>query len=429
MSTKATATARLTFATALFGMGVAELLLAQPGRGLGVESYIYVGTRTSGASDAKGMYLFRMRTSDDPNIPEFVTVTPLGVVAETANPTFFEIDAKRRLLFCVNELGTADGKESGSVSAFAINSANGRLTPLGTQSTGGPGPCHLALDRESRFILVANAANGSVAVLPVSDDGRLGEATDVKRHTASGNDADRSVVPRPVGVAFSPDNRFAFVCDLGLDKIMAYKFDAEAGKLTPHEPAFTAAKPGAGPRHMVFRPDGKFAYVVNERNSTVTAYAYDAQAGTLKELQSIATLPEYYDGPNLAMEIGVHPSGKNLLVSNCGHHSIVLFTIDAAKGTLTYVEDQSTYGTMPIHFGIDTDGKHVVVANQESGNILILRGTRECPRETRWQRNEDAFSDVRQISAEFKQISPEQLTGGEFRAPPITTPVAPKQSE
>jgi 6-phosphogluconolactonase len=123
----------------------------------------------------------------------------------------------------------------------------------------------------------------------------------------------------------------------------------------------------------VFRPDGKFAYCVNERSSTVTAFAYETATGALKELQTISTLPEYYDGPNTASWIGVHLNGEHLLVSNCGHHSIVLFTIDAADGTLTYVEDQSTYGKSPRHFGMDGRGKHFVVANQDASNILILR--------------------------------------------------------
>jgi 6-phosphogluconolactonase len=206
---------------------------------------------------------------------------------------------------------------------------------------------------------------GTVAVLPVAADGRLGPVSDLRAHAGKS--------PQPHGVAFSPDDQFAFVCDPGLDKVMIYRFDARAGKLAPHQPAFTASKPGAGPRHLVFGSDGRFAYVVNERDSTVTALAYDAKAGTLNPLQSLSTLPGYYDGPNRAAEIGVHPSGKHLFVSNCGHNSIVLYTIDPEKGTLTYVEDQSTYGKMPVHFGLDTPGKHLAVANRESGTILILR--------------------------------------------------------
>jgi 6-phosphogluconolactonase len=334
---------------------------------LGVEWFIYVGTQTGGASQAKGIYLFKMRTSDDPNIPEFVTMTPLGLVAETPSPSFLELDSKRRLLFCVNE------SDDGAVSSFSIDPVSGKLAPLSRRPSKGAGPCHLALDRDGKYLLVANNRSGNVAVLPVSADGKLGEATDVKQHAAKSANPGHPQAPHPHGVAFSPDNQFAFVCDVGLDQVLSYKFDAQAGKLIANDPAFVALKPGAGPRHLVFRPDGKFAYVANELASTVTAFGYDAKAGALKELQTLSTLPGYFDGTNTVSEIGLHPSGKYLLASNCGHHSVVLFSIDAAEGTLTYIEDQSTYGTMPRHFGMDTPGKHVAVANQESGSLLILR--------------------------------------------------------
>ena len=314
-----------------------------------------------------------MKTSNDPDIPEFVTMSPRGLVAETANPTFLEVDPKRRVLFSVNETDTFEGKKSGAVSAFAIDPASGKLALLNQRPSRGTRPCHLSLDREKKHLLVANCQGGNVAVFPVGADGKLGEASDVRQHTGKSVHPERQKGPAPHGVTFSPDNRFAFVCDLGLDRWWRIASTRGTGKLTPHEPAFARVKPGAGPRRLVFRPDGKFAYLVNELDSTVTAFAYDAKAGALKELQSLSTLPPYYDGPNRATEIGVHPSGKYLLASNAGHNSVVLFSIDAAAGTLTYIEDQSTYGTMPLHFSGDTPGKHFAVANRESGNILILR--------------------------------------------------------
>lgn len=330
---------------------------------LGVPWWIYVGTYTGEKS--KGIYLFRMKTSDNPDLPEYVTMAALGLVAEAPNPSFLAIDARRRLLFCVNEIDAFEGKRSGAVSAYAID-ASGKLALLDRRASQGPLPCHLALDREGKHLLVANHG-GSVAVLPVAPDGKLGEATDLRRHSGQSPRG-----PHPHGVTFSPDNRFAFACDPGLDQIFVYRFDARAGKLTPHDPAFAAAKPGAGPRHLVFGPDGKFAYAVNELNSTVTAFAYDGKAGALKSLQTLSTLPGYFDGPNRAAELAVHPNGKYLYASNCGHNSVVLFGIDE-KGTLNYVEDQSTYGTAPVHFGLDGPGKHLAVANRESGSILILR--------------------------------------------------------
>ena len=174
-------------------------------------------------------------------------------------------------------------------------------------------------------------------------------------------------------MTLDPDNRFAFVCDLGLDKILKYRFDSQQGKLAPGEPAFTAVKAGAGPRHMVFRPDGRFAYVINELSSTVAAFAYEPKAGTLKELQTISTLPGYYDGPNSAAEVDIHPTGRFLYVSNRGNNTVVLFGVDKDDGTLTYIEEQGTGGKTPRHFGIQPSAKHLVIANQESDTLLVCR--------------------------------------------------------
>jgi 6-phosphogluconolactonase len=359
--------------------------LAQRMKELGVESFIYVGTHNTSEAvpkiaehagrktTAKGLYLFKMRTSDDPNIPEFVTVTPLGLLDEVENPSYLELDAKRRLLYCTSDTIDAAGKTDGSVCSYSIDASSGKLTKLSRASSAGAGPSHLAVDASGKYLLVANSRSGNVAILPIDANGELGEATDITQHADSSADSNRRKLPRPSGVAFSPDNQFAFVCDAGLDRIFVYRFDANTGKLTPHDPAFIGTKAGAGPRRLLFHQKGKFAYVAHELDSTVSAFSYDAATGVLKELQTLSTLPGYYDGSNTVAEIGLHPSGKNLLVSNCGHNSIVLFNIDTTEGTLTYVEDQSTYGKTPRHFGIDATGKHTVVANYDSDNILILR--------------------------------------------------------
>jgi 6-phosphogluconolactonase len=154
---------------------------------------------------------------------------------------------------------------------------------------------------------------------------------------------------------------------------MIYRFDAEKGKLTPNDPPFATLKPGAGPRHMVFRQDGRFAYVVNELNSTVTAFAYDVSNGSMKELQTISTLPDRWEGANSTAEIDIHPSGKYLYASNRGHNSVALFNIDPAKGTLTWVEAQGAAVSTPRHFGIDAQGKHMAIANQGSNTVLGSR--------------------------------------------------------
>jgi 6-phosphogluconolactonase len=325
-------------------------------------TFVYVGTYTGEKS--KGIYLFRL---------ENAMLAPLGVAAETPSPSFLEIDYSRHLLFSVNEVSQFDGKPTGALTAFSIDRATGKLTQLNQQPSMGAGPCHLVLDKQRRHLLVANYSSGSVSVLPVGADGRLGAASDVVQHTGSSVNPDRQKGPHAHCVTMEPGNRFAFVCDLGLDKVMVYRFDAERGKLTPHDPPFAAIKPGSGPRHMVFRPDGRFAYVVNEMSSTVTVLAYTPGSGVLKEIQTVSTLPAYFTGDNTTAEIDVHPSGRWLYASNRGHNTIALFNIDRTKGTLTYVEEQVTRGSTPRHFGIDPSGGHFAVGNQNSDSILMAQ--------------------------------------------------------
>jgi 6-phosphogluconolactonase len=328
------------------------------------DTLVYVGTYTGPKS--KGIYVFKLQ-----DLQQNMMLVPLGLAAETPSPSYLEIDRKRRLLFAVNEVAEFEGKPTGAVSAFSIDRATGRLTLINQRPSMGKGPCHLVLDKAGRNLLVANYGSGTVAVFPVGPDGRLGEATAVVQHTGKSINPDRQKGPHAHCMALDPANRFAFACDLGLDKILTYRFDPLKGTLTPGDPAFTSVKPGAGPRHMVFRPDGRFAYVVNEMHSSVTAFAYDASAGVLRELQTLSTLPTSFEGSNSGAEIDVHPSGKYLYVSNRGRNSVALFTIDPEKGTLAYVDEQDTGGRTPRHFGIDPSGKYLAIANQASDTVLL----------------------------------------------------------
>ena len=336
------------------------------------ETLAYVGTYTRGRSPGRGIYLFRLQT-ENLEVSQNITLVPLGLAVETPNPSFIDLDVRRRLLFAVNEIDEFDGRPTGSVSAFSIDRTTGTLTLLNQRPSMGTGPCHLVLDKGNRNVLVANYGSGSVAVLPVGSDGRLGAATAAVQHSGKSIHPDRQKGPHAHCMTLDPANRFAFACDLGLDKVLSYRFDARQGKLTPNDPAFVSTRPGAGPRHMIFRPDGRFAYVVNELSSTVTAYAYDSNTGVLKDAQTVTTLPEYFDGANTGAEVGVHPSGRYLYVSNRGHNSVVLFAIDPQRGTLTYIEEQGTGGSTPRHFGIEPSAKHLAIANQDSNTVLVCR--------------------------------------------------------
>lgn len=333
---------------------------------------VYVGTFTETPANSKGIYYYWLRTEGN-EASQNSTLMPLGVAAETPSPAFLTLDLKRRLLFCVNETNAPDGKTGGAVSAFAIDPGTGKLKFINAQPSMGARPCHLVLDKTGRNIIAANYNNGSVAVFPVAEDGRLGDATSVVQDTGSSINTNRQTGPHAHCVAISPDNKFAFVCDLGIDKVMIFKFDAAHGKLTPNDPPFVSIKPGSGPRHLVFRPDGKFAYLISEMALTITAFAYDARAGTLREIQTVSSLPRDYHGANTAAEIGIAPSGHFLFASNRGNETVVVFEIDRATGKLTWVEEQSTGGKTPRHFGIEPSGKHMVICNEDSNTLLVCR--------------------------------------------------------
>lgn len=357
---------------AMLGGAEPKQKAASAGAGdLSKETLVYVGTYTNNKK-SQGIYVFRLETVN-PEVSQNILLEPLGLAAESANPSFLEVDAKRRLVFAVNEVDTFEGKPAGAVSSFAIDPQTGKLKLLSQKSALGTGPCHIVLDREGRHVLVANYGSGSVAVLRVEPDGRLGETTSFIQHTGSSVNPQRQQGPHAHCVTLDPAGKFAFVCDLGLDKVMAYRFDTKTGKLTPAAPAFATLQPGSGPRHMVFRPDGKFAYVINELTSTVTAFAYDSSSGRLTELQTTTTLPPYFEGKNSGAEIGVHPSGKWLYASNRGNESVILYTINQEKGTLTFTEEQNTGGKTPRHFGIQPNGKHLAIGNQNSDTVLVCR--------------------------------------------------------
>jgi 6-phosphogluconolactonase len=329
--------------------------------------WVYVGTYTAeGGSTSKGIYAYRFNA-------DTAGLTSIGVAAETTNPSFLAVHPNHRFLYAVNEVSNYKGEKSGAVSAFAIDRATGKLTLLNQLASRGADPAYITVDKSGKYVLVANYTGGSVAVFPVLGDGRLGEASAFIQHTGHGTDPERQEAPHAHSIDLSPDNRFAIVDDLGLDETLVYKFDSSKGSLTPNDPPFAKANPGAGPRHFVLRPDGKFAYVVNEMESTVSVFSYDGGAGVLRPLQTVSTFPKDFSGHNDDAEIEVHPSGKFLYASNRGHDSIAVFAIDPNQGTLTLIEYARTKGETPRSFEISPGGTLLFAANEKSDNIVVFR--------------------------------------------------------
>ena len=330
------------------------------------DTLVYVGTYTGPKSH--GIYAFRL--SPAANTP---SLEPLGLAAEAEQPSFLAIDASRDLLFALNESGSWNGQPTGSVTSYAIDRSTGKLSKISETPSAGTAPCHLLLDRTGRNLLVANYSAGNVALIRVGADGHLGAPRAVQQHRGQSVNPSRQEGPHAHAVTLDPAERFLFVCDLGIDRVMIYRFDAAKGTLVPNEPAFASLKPGAGPRHMAFRPDGRFAYVVNELDSTITVFAYDAGRGMLKEIQSVTTLPAGFTGRSTTAEILVHPNGRLLYASNRGHDSLARFTIDPESGRLTATGHHPTGGKTPRHFGVDPTGTLLAMGNQDTDSIVLAR--------------------------------------------------------
>ena len=326
----------------------------------------YVGTYTEEGSKSKGIYAYRFDEATN-------QITALGLAAETTNPSFVALHPNGRFLYAVNEVQNYNGPNSGGVSAFSVDRATGKLTFLNEVPSRGADPCYIIVDKAGKYVLVANYTGGSVAVFPVLADGKLGEASQFMQHTGQGANPKRQEGPHAHSIDLSPDNRFAFVDDLGLDELKVYKYDTAKGSLTPNSPPFAKLDAGAGPRHFVLHPSGKFAYVVAEMASTVTAFSVDLNKGALQRLQTLSTLPKDFSGENDDAEIQIHPSGKFLYASNRGHDSIAVFAIDPQKGTLTQIEDVPTQGKIPRSFEIDPTGNFLFAENQKSDSIVVFR--------------------------------------------------------
>jgi 6-phosphogluconolactonase len=325
---------------------------------------VYIGTYTR--SGSRGIYRLQLN-------PDTGALTEPVLAAEAVNPSFLALHPTRRFLYAVGEMEEFGGKKSGAVSAFAVDERSGDLTLLNQRPSGGRGPCHLVVDHTGRNVLVANYNSGSVCVLLIGADGRLAEPSCVVQHHGSGPDRERQEGPHAHSVNLDAAGRFAFVADLGLDRVLVYRFDAEKGVLTPNDPPAGVVAPGAGPRHFVFHPNGRFAYVINEMASTVTAFAYDAARGALTEVQTVPTLPPDFGDENSTAEIAVHPTGRFLYGSNRGHDSLAVFAVDAATGRLTALGRVSTGGREPRHFALHRAGRWLLAANQNSDSLVVFR--------------------------------------------------------
>jgi 6-phosphogluconolactonase len=299
------------------------------------------------------------------------TLKPLHHTGGVENPFFIALSPDRRFLYSIHAKQFG-GKENEQVAAFELVGRTGELKLLNRQSSLGTASCYLMVDQTGKTLVVANYSSGSVASLPIKADGSLGEHVSFFQHKGSSVNPDRQKEPHAHCIVVSPENKYAFACDLGADQILCYKLDPVAAKLTPNTVPFAKAPAGAGPRHLTFHPNGKRAYVINELANSVSVFDYDAAAGTLTERQTISTLPANFKGSSYCADVKITPDGKFLYGTNRGHDSLACYRI-GDDGKLSLIAIEPSRGKGPQNLAIAPDGHWLLCANMPGNNIAVFQ--------------------------------------------------------
>ncbi|MSU48858.1 MAG: lactonase family protein [Opitutus sp.] len=368
--------------------GVAPWLNAQRATARG-PLLAYVGTYSSPPVDTppgkvdlppgngRGIHLFHVDRATG-------ALSPAGIFPHSTSPSALAFNAAGSRLYSTNATDTWEGGTSGSISAYAVNRTDGQLTLLNTVSSGGMGPTYVSVHPSGQHVLVANYAGGSVVVLPILPDGRLGPASDIRKSV--GRVGPKRAASAPPGsfavsghdfphahmIQADPSGRFVVSADLGLDQIHVWQFDARAGVLRPDEPAVVALPAGDGPRHFAFHPTGGWLYSLQEEGSTIVLFDFDAAQGRLTARQTWSSLPPGFAGSSFASEIMVSPDGRFVYAANRLHDGIAFFAV-GPTGTLTFVGEEWTRGDYPRSFNFDPSGKFLYSCNQRGDAVTVFR--------------------------------------------------------
>ena len=326
-----------------------------------LQHYLITGTYTSGKSE--GIYVYKFNSSN--GSAEAISHIKIS------NPSFVAVSPNEEFVYSVQEDAAKNGK-GGEITAFSFNKQTGILSYINQQLTGGDHPCYVSVDKTGKWVVAGNYSSGSLSVLPVQANGGLGTATTIIQHKGSGPNKTRQNSPHVHCTLFSADNRFLFVTDLGIDKIMIYAFNETTGTLTPAKQPFFQVSGGAGPRHLAFHPSGKYAYLIEELTGTVVVFKY--KNGKLTFIQRISNMPAGDTSNAASADIHVSPDGNFLYASNRGDaNTIGIFSINSKNGKLFFVAHQSTLGKTPRNFNLDPSGNFLLVANQNSDEIVIFK--------------------------------------------------------
>lgn len=343
---------------------IALTSLASPRLPAAEDPLVFVSSFAGGEKGA--ITAFRLSLEDG-------SLTQLERTGGIENPFFLALSPDGRFLYAVHATAFG-GKDDEEVAAYSVDRASGKLTLLNRQSAKGAATCYLEVDATGKTLLLANYSSGSVAALPIREDGSLGEAASFIQHAGGSKvDPKRQDGPYAHSIIVGPDNRFAYAADLGLDQILAYRLDAAKAKLEPATPPFVASPPGAGPRHLAFAPDGKNLYAIDELSNTVTRYSRDAATGALTKHESLSTLPVDFEGSSYCADLKFTPDGKFLYGTNRGHDSLAVFTVGEDGSLGPAVGNHPSLGKGPQNLLVTPDGKWLLCANMPGNNLAVFR--------------------------------------------------------
>lgn len=319
--------------------------------------YVYIGSYTG---NGKGIYVFQTPTDGS-------GLKAVGIATGVSNPSFLALHPNKQFLYCCNE------NNSGTLTAFAIDSSSGLLTQLNMQTTMGANPAHLSVHPSGKYVLAANYSGASIIAIALNANGSLGSVTDFRVHTGPlGPNPGRQEAPHPHCIETDPSGKWVLVNDLGQDRTYIYSFDPAVGKFVPGPMPFATHDAGSGPRHFAFHPGGTYFYSCSELSNTVDFFQWDSTHGSLTWRQTLSSLPAGYVGGSNIAEIVVDNAGKHLYVSNRGFDSVAIFDIQGGSGVLGNERWAWTGGQTPRNFNLDPSGDFLYAANQNSNNIVIL---------------------------------------------------------
>ena len=332
------------------------------------ENFLLIGTYTSGKSEGIYVYKFNSQNAES----KFIST------AKTSNPSFLAVSPSQKFVYAVNE--NADSTRytvTGYISAYSFNKSTGQLSFINKQESGGKHPCYVAVDKTGKWVFAGNYSSGSVALLPVKSNGGLDSAKQVIQHEGSSVVEGRQDEAHVHATFLNASNKTLYVPDLGMDKLMIYKFDSKKGKLVAGDLPYVITEPGTGPRHFDIHPSGKYGYLMQELTGTVSVFNIYPD-GSMESIQDISGLPREYDGAVGSADIHVSTDGKFVYCSNRGEsNSIGILKVNQQTGMLVWVGDQSTLGKTPRNFNFDPTGNYLLVANQNSDEIVVFKRNKE----------------------------------------------------